>query len=126
MGGFFFNCLSEIGEPRDPPWLVTRASLAHAIGHHLLNCKLWLTYDGRYPFYSLTTVKMNDWNWATGRWLSQFSMMVRAVSGEAPAPVIVPTVVVTTGGPSPSSNSMWEVLVWWVDGTSLGSTRGYG
>jgi hypothetical protein len=52
----------------------------------------------------------------TGRWLGRFSMMVRSVSGEDPAAVVV----MTTGGPSPSSNSAQEVLVWRVNGASSG------
>jgi hypothetical protein len=60
----------------------------------------------------------------TGRCLDQFSMMVRAVPGEAPAPVMALTAVVMTGGPSPSSNSTREALVRWVHDVSSGGNGG--
>jgi hypothetical protein len=125
LGGFFFNCLGETSELRDPPCPATRAALVHAIGHHLLDHKLLRVLgDGRNLFFSLTVVETDHGKRTTGRCLDQFSMMVRAVPGEAPTPVMAPTAVVTTSGPSPSSNSAQEALVRWVDEVSLGGSGG--
>jgi hypothetical protein len=72
LGGIFFNCLGETGEPTDPPWSATRVVLAHAIQHHLLNHKLLhFLGDGRNTFCSLTTLKMDHEKWATERRLGR-------------------------------------------------------
>jgi hypothetical protein len=57
------------------------------------------------------------------RRLDQCLVMVMAVSSEAPAPMTIPTVVVTTCGPPPSSSLTREALTHWGDGVSSG---GYG
>jgi hypothetical protein len=79
FGGFFFNCLGETSEPRDPPCPATRAVLVHVIGHHMLDHKLLhVLGDERNLFFSLTVVETDDGKRTTGRCLDQFSLMVRA------------------------------------------------
>jgi hypothetical protein len=51
-------------------------------------------------------------------------MTVREIFGEALALVNAPAAAVTTGGPSPISNSAREVLVWWVIDASSGGNGG--
>jgi hypothetical protein len=58
-----------------------------------------------------------------GRLLNQCLVMVRVVSGEAPEPTTVPTLVVTTCGPPPSSSLTQEALTRQANSTGSG---GYG
>jgi hypothetical protein len=58
-----------------------------------------------------------------GRRLDQCLVIIMVVSGEAPAPMTIPTVVVTTCGPPPSSSLTREALTHQGDDVSSG---GYG
>jgi hypothetical protein len=58
-----------------------------------------------------------------GRQLGRFLKMMGAASDVAPAPTMVPTMVVTTGGPPSSGGLTKEVLIQWGDSASSG---GYG
>jgi hypothetical protein len=49
---------------------------------------------------------------------------VTVVSGEAPALGTAPMVEVMTGGPPPSNNLMWDVLVQQVDSASSSGNGG--
>jgi hypothetical protein len=53
-------------------------------------------------------------------WFSRHLVMVKAVSGEAPALGTALAAAVTTGGSPPSNNSAWEGSAHRVVGTSLG------
>jgi hypothetical protein len=79
--------------------------------------------DERDPICPLTAVETSPRKRATGRRLDQCLVTVMAVSDEAPTPMTVPTVVVTTCGPPPSSSLTREALTRRGDDTSPG---GYG
>jgi hypothetical protein len=95
----------EIGEPRGPPWPMTRVALAQAIGHHFLDRKhLRILGDGTNPHCPLTVVETDHRKRTTRRRHGQLLMMVWAVSSVAQAPLTALVAVVMTGGPSLGSN----------------------
>jgi hypothetical protein len=71
-------------------------------------------------------VETNPKKRATGRQLDQCLVTVMAVSGEAPAPMTVPTMVVTTCGPLPSSSLTQEAMTHRGDDASSGDYGGLG
>jgi hypothetical protein len=104
---------------------VARAALSQAMGHHLLiGGHLLVLGDERDPICPHTAVETSPRKQATGRRLDQCLVMVMVVSGEAPAPMTVLTVVVTTCGPPPISSLTREALTHWGDGASSGSYGG--
>jgi hypothetical protein len=108
---FFLHCPRQNREPQGPPWLGVRVALSRATKHHLLiRGDLYVLGDERDPICPLTAVETSHRKRAMGRQLDQCLVMVREVSGEAPAPTTVSTVVVTTCGPSPSSSLTLEAL----------------
>jgi hypothetical protein len=117
--------LGETGEPQGPPWPAARAALSRATRRHLLiRGHLRILGDERDPICPLTAVETSHRKRATGRQLDQCLVMVRVVSGEALAPMTLPTVMVTTCGPPPSSSLTREALTHRGDDASSGGCGG--
>jgi hypothetical protein len=107
-----FAVLSETGEPRGPPWPMARAALSRATGHHLLiRGHLRVLGDEKDPICPPTAVETSRRKRVMGRRFNQCLVTVMAVSGEAPAPMTISTVVVTTCDPPPSSSLTREALI---------------
>jgi hypothetical protein len=107
----------ETGEPRGPPWSAARVALSRPTRYHLLiQGHLRVLGDERDPICPLTVVERSHKKRAIGRQLGQCLVTVRAVSGEAPAPMAVSVAVVTMCFPPPSSILTREALTCRVDG----------